>query len=76
MKPTPPRPENRHRTACDGAPWADTRPQCFRSEAFAEDLPPVEPPTKRRPNAMRAKGRAGAPVFGVVLASALALFGR
>ncbi len=35
------RPENRRRPELPEAerrPWADTEPQCFRSEAFAEDL--------------------------------------
>ena len=37
------RPEDRRRSGGDGSGastnWADTEPVCFRSEAFAEDLP-------------------------------------
>jgi hypothetical protein len=32
------RPEDRQRRRPDPAPWADTLPTFFRSEAFAEDL--------------------------------------
>ncbi len=38
-----PRPENRHRNACESASGFDTEPMCYRSEAFAEDLPPASP---------------------------------
>ena len=53
------RPEDRRRSGGSGAgpgvgiEWADTRPGCFRSEAFAEDLtsdetgPPGVPPPRR-----------------------------
>jgi hypothetical protein len=34
----PARPEDRCRRP-EGPAWADTAPACFRSEAFAEDLP-------------------------------------
>lgn len=33
-----PRPEDRQRSGSDPAPWADTLPAFFRSEAFPEDL--------------------------------------
>ena len=45
------RPEDRRRSGGDGSGastnWADTEPVCFRSEAFAEDLPEALPTVLR-----------------------------
>ena len=55
--------------------WADTRPGCFRSEGFAEDLPDDAAP---------AGGRVAAatrlvtqhPFLGMALAGVMGVFGR
>jgi hypothetical protein len=78
MKPQHVRPEDRHRSGVDGLAretWLDTRPACFRSEGFAEDLPE---------DAVQAGGMVVAatrlatqyPLLGVVLAGVLGVFGR
>lgn len=47
----PVRPEERRRRHVESPAWADTVPACFRSEAFAEDLPelPAALPARPRP---------------------------
>jgi hypothetical protein len=77
------RPEVRRRSDNDSQhaqPWADTHPVCFRSEAFAEDLPEPEP----RPAAARSAGPAwglrrqvaALPMLGMGLAGILGVFAR
>jgi len=80
------RPEDRRRSGGHGASpgsraeWADTAPECYRSEAFAEDLPQGEPCHEllrraRRPAVASAPRRAGGwlPLLGPALAAALGL---
>jgi len=80
------RPEDRRRSGGSGAgpgfgiDWADTEPVCFRSEAFAEDLQPVDPgrapalPSRRwAPARLLRRPHAWAPAFGLALAAALGL---
>jgi hypothetical protein len=81
------RPEDRRRSGGHGASpgraeWADTAPECYRSEAFAEDLPQGEPCHEllrraRRPAVASAPRRAGGwlPLLGPGLAAALGLRG-
>jgi hypothetical protein len=94
MTPSRARPEDRRRSGIDSRhsqPWADTHPGCFRSEAFAEDLPEQAPQTAA-PRAARAwllsggrgerspggRGSPGGmlPLLGVALAGMLGAFGR
>jgi hypothetical protein len=77
------RPEVRRRADNDNQhaqPWADTHPDCFRSEAFAEDLPepPPQPAATRSASAAWGLLRQGAalPMLGVALAGMLGAFGR
>ena len=73
MKPTPFRPEDRRRAVPNAVPWADTVPQCFRSEGFAEDLLHVEPTERLVP---AARWQVGLPMWSLPLASALGLARR
>ena len=63
------RPEDRRRSQAEPAPWFDALPSCFRSEAFAEDLPVDAAPDAavRRPQA-RSLG-----LLSVALAAAVAV---
>lgn len=81
------RPEDRRRSGGSGtgpgfgSDWADTEPACFRSEAFAEDLPQCEQADHAPAGRARAllpvhllRHRHGwVPVFGLALAAALGL---
>jgi hypothetical protein len=77
------RPEVRRRSDNDSQhaqPWADTHPVCFRSEAFAEDLPEPapRPASARSVSAVLGLRRPGAalPMPGLTLAGILGVFGR
>jgi hypothetical protein len=76
------RPEDRRRSGIDSLfeqSWADTHPDCFRSEGFAEDLPEVGQPAVAA-RAARGWGlrRAGGalPLLGLALAGVLDAFAR
>ena len=73
MKPLPARPEDRRRHAL-GAEWLDTRPTCFRSEAFAEDLADaaVAPPAATRLSAVSRRSN-GVPWVAAALGTVLGL---
>ena len=77
MKSQNARPEDRRRSA-EPAPWADTLPDYFRSEGFAEDLPHTD--TNASPTALgdpRAwLNDAMLPMLGLALAGVLGLFAR
>ena len=86
MNSRPIRPEDRCLSGGHGASpgrraeWADTAPECYRSEAFAEDLPQGEPchallRRACRPAVASAPRRAGGwlPLLGPGLAAALGL---
>ena len=64
------RPENRCRSDAEAAPGWDTPPACVRSEAFAEDLPPVAPLWGLPTPPLRRAG-AFAPALSLLLASLL-----
>jgi hypothetical protein len=59
------RPEDRQRSRPEPAPWVDTLPACFRSEAFAEDLegPAVQ---AAAPVAVGSAPRGAAPAWGIL----------
>ena len=76
------RPEDRRRSGVDSLAhrgWVDTRPGCWRSEGFAEDLadaddapPRVQQAWVRRPK----RGNGSLPLVGLILAGVLGAFGR
>ena len=76
------RPEDRRRSGVDSLAhrgWVDTRPGCWRSEGFAEDLAdaddaPLRPQAARAPRPRRGDG--SLPVVGLILAGFLGAFGR
>ncbi len=74
MKPLPARPEDRRRGHARGIEWLDTRPTCFRSEAFAEDLADhaVAPPAATRLDAV-SRRRNGLPWVAAALGTVLGL---
>ncbi len=88
MTPYEPRPSDcrrdDRRRESGAADWSDTRPACFRSEAFAEDL--LDLPEHPGPNPAAAAiritgrawraGRATLPLFGLALNTTLGWLGR
>ncbi len=77
------RPEDRSRSGLDGLlaqPWADTRPVCFRSEGFAEDLLEASALTslaaRGGPSRAGRSRRPGGALLGVALAGVLGVFSR
>ena len=79
MNPHHVRPEDRRRSGVDSLAreaWADTRPGCFRSEGFAEDLPNDEPAAAGGITATATRLATQHPLLGVALAGVLGVFGR
>jgi hypothetical protein len=76
------RPEDRRRSGIDSQfeqSWADTHPDCFRSEGFAEDLQEMGPaPVAARAGRGWGLRRPGGalPLLGVALAGVLGAFAR